>query len=39
MLAIPALANMARGTFLTKSLVSPTWQAAASNAGAAKPIR
>ena len=37
--AIQALAYMARGTFLSGSTVSPTWQAAASKAGAAKPIR
>ena len=32
-------ANMARGIFLTGSIVSPTWQAAASKAGAANPTR
>ncbi len=37
--AMPADASMARGTFLVGSLVSPTWQAAASKAGAVKPIR
>ena len=37
--ARPALANMARGTLRLGSTVSPTWQAACSNAGAAKPIR
>ena len=37
--AMTPLANMARGTFLAGSFVSPTWQAAASNAGAAKPTR
>src|SRR4051812_12248909 len=30
---------MARGTFFSGSSVSPTWQEAASKAGAAKPIR
>src|SRR6266849_1636142 len=34
-----ALANIARGTLRDQRTVSPTWQAAASNAGAAKPIR
>ena len=38
-LAIAPLASMARGTFFSGSLVSPTWQVAASKAGAAKPIR
>src|SRR5262245_59734053 len=33
-----ALATIARGTLRLGSIVSPTWQAAASNAGAAKPI-
>src|SRR5437762_5825825 len=37
--AIEALAYIARGTFFSGSTVSPTWQAAASKAGAAKPIR
>src|SRR5205823_8755388 len=37
--AIQALAYIARGTFLSGSIVSPTWQEAASKAGAAKPIR
>src|SRR5438270_237061 len=37
--AIQALAYMARGTFFSGSTVSPTWHAAASKAGAAKPIR
>src|SRR5665648_430485 len=37
--AMPADASMARGTFLAGSLVSPTWQAAASKAGAVNPIR
>ena len=37
--AIAALAHIARGTFRSGSRVSPTWQAAASNAGAANPIR
>src|SRR4051812_1132659 len=36
MLAAPYIA---RGTLRVGSFVSPTWQAAASNAGAAKPIR
>ena len=36
---MPPLASIARGTLRTGSIVSPTWQAAASNAGAAKPIR
>ena len=33
------LASIARGTLRCGSRVSPTWQAAASKAGAAKPIR
>ena len=37
--AISALANIARGTFFSGSIVSPTWHVAASKAGAAKPIR
>ena len=37
--AMTAAANMARGTLRLGSIVSPTWQAAASKAGAAKPIR
>ena len=37
--AMSAEASMARGTFLLGSFVSPTWQAAASKAGAVKPIR
>jgi len=37
--AIAALMYIARGTFLLGSMVSPTWQAACSNAGAAKPMR
>jgi hypothetical protein len=36
---MPALAYIARGTFFSGSIVSPTWHAAASNAGAANPIR
>jgi hypothetical protein len=37
--AIAPLAKTARGTSRVGSLVSPTWQVAASNAGAAKPTR
>ena len=37
--AIEALAYIARGTFFSGSTVSPTWQEAASKAGAAKPMR
>ena len=37
--AIAPLAKMARGTLRAGSFVSPTWQVAASNAGAAKPTR
>ena len=37
--AMAAAANMARGTLRFGSTVSPTWQAAASKAGAANPIR
>jgi hypothetical protein len=37
--AMPPEANIARGRLRTGSFISPTWQAAASNAGAAKPIR
>src|SRR3954447_25510593 len=37
--AIAPDAYIARGTLRVGSRVSPTWQAAASNAGAAKPIR
>src|SRR5262245_41072152 len=37
--AMKPLASIARGTFLFGLTVSPTWHAAASNAGAAKPIR
>ena len=36
---MPALTNMARGTLRSGFFVSPTWQAAASKAGAAKPTR
>jgi len=34
-----ALTRTARGTFFSGSIVSPTWQVAASKAGAAKPMR
>ena len=37
--AIAPLAKIARGTLRAGSLVSPTWQAAASKAGAANPTR
>jgi hypothetical protein len=37
--AMAPLAKIARGTLRAGFLVSPTWQAAASNAGAAKPTR
>ena len=37
--AIAPLAKTARGTLRFGSLVSPTWQVAASKAGAAKPTR
>jgi hypothetical protein len=37
--AIAPLAKTARGTLRAGSLVSPTWHAAASKAGAAKPTR
>jgi hypothetical protein len=37
--AIAPLAKTARGTFRSGDLVSATWQVAASNAGAANPIR
>ncbi len=37
--AMAPLASIERGRFLAGSAVSPTWQAAASKAGAAKPIR
>src|SRR3954452_628913 len=36
---MPPAAYIARGTLRTGSSVSPTWHAAASNAGAAKPMR
>ena len=38
-LAAPAETSMARGTLRSKRTVSPTWQVAASNAGAANPTR
>jgi len=37
--AMAAAASMARGRLRFGSTVSPTWQAAASKAGAANPIR